>query len=176
MKTIPATIAIVMAASCGGGDELQCGGSGEGGDSLDGSYCEDVPIRFTSAEVRRQNSGGDEYFIFVRYVDANANTVEPRKVLEILLPSSAVVIAPNTEIRIKSVQGATVRRFPSAEEGSIQAIDLTPELGETSQVTFTEFTGEIDSNAAGEFGFFFEGSGRTLNGTFAGPIIENRPE
>jgi hypothetical protein len=102
-------------------------------------------------------------------------TVEPRKVLEILLPSNAVTIEPNVTIMIRSVQGATVRRFPSAMEGNIQAIDLTPELKDTSQITFTEFTGEIDSNAKGEFGFLFE-SGRTLNGTFAGPIIENRPE
>ncbi len=165
----------ILAASCGGGDMLQCGGSGSGGDSLDGSYCEDVTISFTEAEVRRQNTTGEDYYVFVRYVDGNANTVEPRKVLDILIPSSAVVIEPNTQILISQIPGATVRRFPSAEEGSVQAIDLTPELKDTSQVTFTEFTGEIGSSAKGEFGFLFE-SGRTLMGTFESPIIENTPE
>jgi hypothetical protein len=174
MKHIITTLVLILASSCGEGEELQCGGSGEGGDSLDGSYCEDVPITFTEAEVRRQNSG-EEYYIFVRYVDAETNPTEPRKVLDILIPSSGVIIAPNTQILIRMVQGATVRRFPSAMEGNIQAIDLTQELAATSQITFTEFTGEIDSNASGEFGFLFE-SGRTLNGTFSGMIIENRPE
>jgi hypothetical protein len=174
MKILFSGMVLMTCVACGNGDELKCGGSGEGGDSLDGSYCEDVPITFTDAEVRRQNSG-EQYFIFVRYLDATANTVEPRKVLEILIPSSAVVIEPNRQILIRMVQGATVRRFPSADEGAIQAIDLTAELQDTSQLTFTEFTGEIDSSARGEFGFLFD-SGRTLSGTFSGAIIENRPE
>jgi len=174
MKNTIASLVLISSLSCGSGEELKCGGSGEGGDSLDGSYCEDVPISFTEAEIRRQNSG-DEYYIFVRYVDAESNPMEPRKVIDILIPSSGVIIEPNTQILIRMVQGATVRRFPSAVEGNIQAIDLTQELAASSQITFTEFTGAIDSNAAGEFGFLFE-SGRTLNGTFSGPIIENRPE
>ena len=174
MKTILASLMVPLCLSCGSDGELKCGGAGASGDSLDGSYCEDVPINFTGAEVRRQDSG-DQYYVFVRYIDESSNTVEPRKVLEILIPSSAVVIEPNTQILIRMVQGATVRRFPSAQEGNIQAIDLTPELQDTSQVTFTEFTGEVDSNAKGEFGFLFE-SGRTLRGTFESPIIENRPE
>lgn len=169
------SIGLLLFMGCGSGDELKCGGSGSGGDSLDGSYCEDIPIQFTEATIGRQNSNGsDEYFIFVRYVDATANTVEPRKVLEILIPSSGVVIEPDKEIPIKDVVGATVRRFPSAEEGSIQAIVLTQELQDTSSITFTEFTGEFDSIAKGEFALLFE-SGRTLSGTFEGPIDEIKP-
>jgi hypothetical protein len=165
---------LVLLFGCSGGDELECGGAGASGDSLDGSYCEDIPISFTDAEIRRQDST-DQYYIFIRYVDANANTVEPRKVLEILIPSSGVIIEPNKQIFIRMVQGATVRRFPSAEEGTIQAIPLTEELKDTSQVTFSEFTGEIDSAASGEFALLFE-NGRTLSGTYSGTIIQNTPE
>lgn len=163
----------IASLSCGSGDELLCGGSGASGDSLDGSYCEDVEIAFTDAEVRRQNSGSN-YFLFIRYVDAAQNPVEPRKVLEILIPAAEVEIEPNRPILIRAVPGAIARRFPSADEGSVQAIDLTADLRDTSQVTFTEYTGEIDSNAKGEFGFLFE-NGRTLSGTFEGPIVEIRP-
>lgn len=172
MRNVLWPLGLVLLFGCGSGDELKCGGSGAGGDSLDGSYCEDVPITFTAATIGRQNaSGSEEYFIFVRYVDGTANTVEPRKVLEILIPSSGVAIEPNKEIPIKEVVGANVRRFPAAEEGSIQAIVLTPELQNTSSITFTEFTGEIDSVTKGEFALLFE-SGRTLSGTFEGPIEE----
>lgn len=174
MRRLALSIAL-LASACSGSDELQCGGAGNAGDSLDGSYCEDVPIAFTAADVLRQQGSADEYFIFIQYVDGTTPTVDgPRKVLEILIPSSGVVIEPAKLIPIRMVQGARVRRFPAAEEGNIQAIDLTAELQDSSQVTFDEFTATVGSNASGMFSLLFQ-SGRTLSGTFQGAIADKNP-
>ncbi len=158
--------ALLAATACSGDDTGACGGEKVGGNALEGSYCEGLELEFTSVRLKVQESG-DSKFITIDYLLQDEGVTTPLKTLTILFDASAVMIEPNKQIPILDASGV-VRRIERD-----MTINLTDQLEADSQVTFTTYSGEVGSNAAGTFGFLFK-NGRTLLGTFEGELVGAR--
>ena len=150
----------VALAACGGEDgEKTCNGSG-GDNRLEGSYCEDVEMRFTEVRVLRQASGGSE-FLRIEYVRPLGTGLE--KTLTVLFDAGQLTITPGARLAFLTA-GGSVRRV--LLEGSV---NLTSELDDTTAVTFDTYTGEVGTPVAGQVDLSFT-NGRKLTAAFSATL------
>ncbi len=166
MRWMMIAVMALSVSACGGDDGGACGGNDVGGNSLEGSYCEGLDLLFTSVRLKVQESG-DSKFVTIDYLYADEATTTPLKTLTVLFDAGAVMVEENKKIPILEASGV-VRRIERD-----MTINLTDQLENESQVTFTDYSGEVGSDTAGSFGFLFK-NGRTLLGTFEGPLVDAR--
>ncbi|MEQ8275203.1 MAG: hypothetical protein RKU31_16150 [Deltaproteobacteria bacterium] len=166
MRWMMLAVMALSVSACGGGDGGACGGEKVGGNSLDGSYCEGLDMLFTGVRLKVQESG-DSKFVTIDYLYADEATTTPLKTLTILFDAGAVMVEENKQIPILQASGV-VRRIDRD-----MTINLTDQLESDSQVTFSDYSGDVGSDTAGSFGLLFK-NGRTLLGTFEGPLVDAR--
>jgi hypothetical protein len=168
MKRFGLLVLACSVAACSGGDDDvgACAGTPVGGNSLDGSYCEGLEMLFSDVRLKVQESG-DSKFITIDYLLQSADSTTPQKTLTILFEASAVMIEVDKMIPLLDA-GGQVRRITAD-----MILDLTDELEDSSQITFTTYTGDVGTDAKGNFGFLFK-NGRTLSGTFEGQLVDAR--
>jgi hypothetical protein len=157
---------LVLAFGCGGGggdgDERHCNDGGDG-NTLNGSYCEDVDMIFTQAKFLTVSTA-----LRIEYVRPIGTGIE--KTLQIILDGSRVVLEPNVDIQLLAA-GAQIRRILVNAQAPLT---LTGEVEASSTIRFSEYTGAIGSRIAGQFAILFK-SGRTLSGEFEGTIEDAMP-
>lgn len=150
------TLLSLTALACGDGDGIErCTGRGDP-DALGGSYCEGNEIAFDAIALGW--SSGAEFFR-VRYGLQEGDRVSPR--LEVSVLSG---IAQGTPVPLR--ERGSVRRWP---EGVREPQDLTRSLSPSSELLLEQFRPEIGSEARGRFQILLD-TGRTLQGTFFGPL------
>ncbi len=159
---------LLALTACSGSDKSTCNG-GDGANALDGSYCEGLDMEFTEVRIKSQSSGGNT-FMTVEYLDAELNAENPIKTLQIIFNAGAAQIEPDTPVDLMTVM-ASVRRFPAE---ATRPIDLTQNLDTSSNLIFSSFSTTLGDNVKGAFNLLLD-TGRTLNGTFEGPLVDARP-
>ena len=157
---------LLALGGCGNGDgEHVCGGGG-GDNTLDGSYCEGIEMRFRSVRIRLQEAGTSQ-FLSVEYVRPMGDGLE--KTLAILFDVSSIQVELGVPIRFLEASGS-VRRVLA--EGSQT---LTPDLDPVSNLTLDVFSGAVGNPVRGSFALRFE-NGRTLLGDFSGSLESANPD
>ncbi len=159
---------ILLAASCfacgdGEGEENECNGGGSG-NTLEGSYCEDVSMVFTEVGCLTVSDA-----LRIEYVRPIGTGSE--KTLQIILSGANVIFEANKEIKLKE-SGAEVRRILADAAAPIR---LTDELEGQSSLTFGTYTSTIGQPMDGEFAMLFK-SGRNLRGTFECTLKDALPQ
>ena len=164
VETWAAALLAVVVAGCGGEDgEKLCNGSG-GANRIEGSYCEDVEMRFTETRLLLQASAGDSKYLFIEYVRPLGTGLE--KTLLVGFNTSQLTITEGERISFLPASG-TVRRVLT--EGSVT---LTSELDSTTSVTLDSYSGEVGTDMSGHVDLSFT-SGRKLTGYFSGTLAES---
>ena len=156
---------LLALVGCGGSDgEKQCNGSG-GANTLTGSYCEDVEMRFSQVRLLRVDAGATA-FLRIEYVRPLGTGLE--KTLMVILDTGATSIETGTKIDLLGNGGSVTRLLV---EGSI---NLTPELEAPTTVEFETYSGELGSSLKGQVDLSFS-NGRKLTGTFEGILEDALP-
>ncbi len=157
---------VTTLSACGGEEEGVCNGGSYAGGKLEGSYCEDVEMRFTELRTRLQSSG-QQQFLAIEYVRPLGTGLE--KTLSVVLQISSVTVTPGQPIDLLAA-GGSVRRTLS--EG---VMNLTPEVENTSTLTLDVDQGEVNTAIKGRVNILFK-TGRTLSGEFDGNLTATTPE
>ena len=156
-------VSVGTVAGCGGADDgyRHCN-DGDSGNSLKGSYCEDIDMAYSQVRVLTVSNA-----LRIEYVRPLGTGSE--KTLQIIIDGSSVVLEPNVEIGMVA-SGAQVRRIVAEAPQN-----LTAELEARSSITFTDYSDmTIGKHIAGKFAMLFK-SGRTLNGEFEATIEDALP-
>jgi hypothetical protein len=168
MRAHPAkALALALAlAACGGEDDGERLCNGAGGDNrLEGSYCEDVEMRFSEVRLLSQASGGAQ-FLRIEYVRPVGTGLE--KTLAVLFDPGQLDVQLGQRLPFLTA-GGSVRRV--LLEG---AVTLTPELEDTSAVTLDQYTGVVGDPMAGQVDLSFK-NGRKLTAYFSGTLADAAP-
>lgn len=169
MKTLMASLgicAVFCLGACGDsdGEENQCNGGGSG-NTLEGSYCEDVDMIFTEVGCLTVVGSKALRIEYVRPIGTGSE-----KTLQIILSGDNVVLEANKEIKLTDV-GAEVRRILADAAAPIR---LTDELEAQSSLTFGTYTSSIGQAMDGKFAMLFK-SGRNLRGEFECTLKDATP-